>query len=218
MILKELEERSSVRKYSDKEISTQDINEILEAGRIAPSWMNSQPWHFIAIKDNSTKELLSKLANGQKQIANASYVIAVVADVKEWDEPRFKQVLAKQRGMSDEVTDAILKNETYYPKLRGKDILLMRTIEQCTYAASYITLQAQHLGIGSCIIGAFGNEFTNFNMDIAKEVNEKLNIPEGSYIITLISLGYNSENAPKQKKIRKDFDEVVSKERYGSKF
>ena len=56
MILKEIEERTSVRRYSDKEISENDIKEILEAGRIAPSWVNAQPWHFIAVKDNETKK------------------------------------------------------------------------------------------------------------------------------------------------------------------
>ena len=111
MILKEIEERTSVRKYSDKEISENDIKEILEAGRIAPSWVNAQPWHFIAVKDNETKNLLAQLANGQKQVANAKYVIVVVADIKEWDEDKFKKVLTNQLGMSDDVSNAILKDE-----------------------------------------------------------------------------------------------------------
>ena len=218
MILKEIEERTSVRRYSDKEISENDIKEILEAGRIAPSWVNAQPWHFIAVKDNETKNLLAQLANGQKQVANAKYVIVIVADIKEWDEYKFKKVLTNQLGMSEDVSNAILKDETYYPKLRGENILLMRTIEQCSYAASFMTLQAQHLGISSCIIGAFGNKFTNFNLDIAKKVNEKLNIPNGAYIITMLSLGYKQENAKEVKRHRKNFDEVISKETYGNKF
>ena len=43
-LLKLIESRKSVRKYSDKHISDEDLKKILEAGRLAPSWMNVQSW------------------------------------------------------------------------------------------------------------------------------------------------------------------------------
>ena len=39
------------RDYLDKPIPDESLQRILEAGRLAPSSKNSQPWHFIVIRD-----------------------------------------------------------------------------------------------------------------------------------------------------------------------
>lgn len=52
--------RRSVRKYLDKPVKEDDLNEILKAGMYAPSAVNKQPWHFIVIKD---KKILNDIKN-----------------------------------------------------------------------------------------------------------------------------------------------------------
>ena len=56
-----IESRKSVRQYSEKTIPDNILKDILNAGRLAPSWMNSQPWQFIVVKNQETKDLLCKL-------------------------------------------------------------------------------------------------------------------------------------------------------------
>jgi len=51
--------RRSIRAYTKKNIPTSVMNNILEAGRQAPSAGNRQPWHFIAITDEKIKQTLS---------------------------------------------------------------------------------------------------------------------------------------------------------------
>lgn len=51
--------RYSCRNYSDTEIKEELLQEILEAGRFAPSAQNKQPWRYIVIND---KELIKKIA------------------------------------------------------------------------------------------------------------------------------------------------------------
>ncbi|TFH14254.1 nitroreductase [Candidatus Bathyarchaeota archaeon] len=51
--------RRSIRAYAKKKIPTPILNNILEAGRQAPSASNRQPWHFIAITDEEIKQTLS---------------------------------------------------------------------------------------------------------------------------------------------------------------
>ncbi len=218
MVLDIIKERTSIRDFSDKKIPETDIQEVLEAARLAPSWMNVQPWHFICIENKESKELLSSLANGQKQVAQASHLILILADKNAWEKERFQKILKKRPGMTDERLESIFNNPGLYPKLKGEEMVLVRTIEQCTYAASHITLQAKALGIDSCIIGAFGNELTLFNPELYKEIKEKLNIPENNYIATIIALGYAKDNSTAPVKIRKNFDEVISKEVYGNKY
>jgi nitroreductase len=51
--------RRSIRKYKNESISDDIIQNILEAGRRSPSAANSQPWHFIVIRDQKAKEACS---------------------------------------------------------------------------------------------------------------------------------------------------------------
>ena len=209
MTLEEIiKNRHSVRQYSDKKIPPEDLKKILNAGYLAPSWMNSQPWKFILVQNDSAKELLSKLSNNQPHVKNAAAVVVCVADKKGWDKEIFGEVL-KKRGMEEAGIERILSIPMFYPKLLGEERLLLRTVEQVTYAVSYMMLQAYELGVDSCIIGAIENEATVINHpDIVKEVNETLNLNQDDVIITMITLGYEKEKTPPNKQ-RKDYDKVV---------
>src|SRR4030042_3547963 len=52
--------RRSVRRYEPREIPRDVLDQILEAGRQAPSAANKQPWHFIVLTDSEIKKELSK--------------------------------------------------------------------------------------------------------------------------------------------------------------
>ena len=52
--------RRSVRAYEEKDIPEDVLAKILEAGRIAPSASNRQPWHFIVVKDPARRKALSE--------------------------------------------------------------------------------------------------------------------------------------------------------------
>ena len=53
-----IKERRSIRKYEDKEVTEEQLNQILESVRWAPSWTNSQCWEVIVVKDPAIKEQL----------------------------------------------------------------------------------------------------------------------------------------------------------------
>jgi len=73
--------RRSVRKYENKEIPQEVINQILEAGRHAPSAVNKQPIRFVVVKDGEiAKNFSSALFN--RFIKDASMVIVGCANVK----------------------------------------------------------------------------------------------------------------------------------------
>jgi nitroreductase len=46
--------RRNVREFSDKTVSVEDLDRILEAGRRAPSSKNSQPWDFVLVTDRAS--------------------------------------------------------------------------------------------------------------------------------------------------------------------
>lgn len=200
-LLELISNRKSVRKYLDKHIPDEDLRTILDAGRLAPSWMNVQSWKFILVKSQENKDLLSELSIGQQQVKNADALIVCVADTNAWAEA----------GISN------IQNPALNPALQGESGLLVRTMEQVIYPISYMMLTANSLGISSCIIGAMGNEITGILPEVSQKAKETLGLKEGQIISTIITLGYDA-NPTETVKQRKDFDEVVHLEKIGNKF
>jgi len=75
MVLEAIKKRQSVRSYQDKEIPEEILQQILEAGRLAPSAKNNQPWKFIIVKDNNLKKKLISACKNQGFVGEASVVI-----------------------------------------------------------------------------------------------------------------------------------------------
>jgi nitroreductase len=76
--------RHAVRAFSGKTIPEDILAKILEAGRFAPSPLNSQPWHFIVVRDKpSLKELASHAVHGRfLQDADLDIVVTMDSDAK----------------------------------------------------------------------------------------------------------------------------------------
>lgn len=75
MILKEILERYSVRKYQDKDVPQELILECLEAARLAPSANNKQPWKFIIVKDLEKRKKIGEPTTWAKFIKDAPVLI-----------------------------------------------------------------------------------------------------------------------------------------------
>ena len=77
MVLEAIKKRQSVRSYQEKEIPEEVLQEILEAGRLAPSAYNHQDWKFIVVKDKKLiKKLVTACLNENQFIGEAPVVIA----------------------------------------------------------------------------------------------------------------------------------------------
>ena len=210
-----IEERKSVRKYLEKDIPMDVLKKILEAGRLAPSWTIVLPWKFILVKSQEGKDMLCELACGQPHVKKCNALIVCIADKNGWSREEYFKVF-KQKGLADAAIENLMTIPAYYPPLLGEAIVDLRTVEQLTYAVSYMMLEAEDNGVQSCIIGAIANEYTKINPELSASVKEKLGLNENEIIATMITLGYEQEPQPTVK-LRKDFDEVIFLEKKGSK-
>ena len=120
-----IENRRSIRKFEKCEISDKEITKILKAGAAAPSACNIQPWKFIVIKDENIKNLIVESSVKQTFIADASVVIAIIANLKEAGKK--------------------------YEK-RGRELY---SIQDTAAAVQNMMLASYALGYGTCWIGAF---------------------------------------------------------------
>lgn len=85
-LLELMKDRRSVRAYKPDPLSEEDINDILEAGRIAPSSQNRQPWRYIVFTDREEIRKLSRntglLGLSNFFIKDAPCVIIACAEMK----------------------------------------------------------------------------------------------------------------------------------------
>ncbi len=217
MVLGEIIERHSVRSFSDKKVPDEKIREILEAARLAPSWVNTQPWHFIAVSEPREKFLLSQLAHGQPHVEEAPAVIICCGDRDAWEEENYRKTIEAKKEITPERLEMLLKSQAFNPKLKGEDAVTLRTLEEITYAIAYMTLEAQKNGIGACIIGGIGNELTESVPEVYDMVRNTFKLPDNLMVMALLAIGYEAETRESPEKTRKSFDEIVSWEFFGNK-
>lgn len=130
-IMKEILDRRSVRKYLNKEITKEEILLVLEAARLAPSGSNTQPWRFVVVTSQDTKEKIVQVDHNQKWMLDAPVFIVCVADIS--------------CRIPD--SDGLLMDETQ------SCYELKQIIRDTAIAIENILLQATHMGLASCWTG-----------------------------------------------------------------
>ena len=75
--LEAIRKRRSVRNYTGEPIPREDLETIVDAGRLAASGNNKQPWDFIVVTD---REMINKLKVAAQWMDKAGAIIAVVLD------------------------------------------------------------------------------------------------------------------------------------------
>ena len=77
-------QRFSVRSYSAEPVSDDQLEYILECARLAPSAVNLQPWRFIVVRSQATRQQVQSCYK-REWIAQAPlYIICVVRHDEEW--------------------------------------------------------------------------------------------------------------------------------------
>ena len=87
-------DRRSIRKFTDRPISQEDITDIIQSGIKAPSSKNRQPWKYIVVQGNAKEEMLKVFRQGiereekdnallplsTQHIAAAKYTVDIMAE------------------------------------------------------------------------------------------------------------------------------------------
>ncbi len=120
--------RRSIRKYRDQPVTDDLVLQVLESARMAPSGDNTQPWHFIVVREEYTRQKLAEAAHKQGWMLAAPVFIVVVADIR----VRIKD------GRE------IALDET------SPEFELKQIIRDTAIAIEHLVLEAESLGLGTC--------------------------------------------------------------------
>jgi nitroreductase len=176
-----IKERHSVRKYdSTFKIPRVEMEEILKEATLAPSSSNLQPWRFIVVEDQASKNELCSLAYNQEQVAKASAVIAVLGDKEMFKSAEKVYQSAFEAGfMADENKTKMIESTV---NLYSKASEEMRK-KIATYDAGLVSMQIMLIAKDK---GYDTVPMSGFNKD---KFVEKFNVPERYFPIVLIPIG-----------------------------
>jgi len=207
-VSKAILKRVSIRKWKPVPVEREKIEKVLEAGRRAPSWGNSQPWLFIVVQDKAKIEELAKVAGGQPVVGSAPVVIVCCGSIEVFSRRRQRESLKQLMEVgalswTDDFLDhTVLESELFAPYHLGEQIMTIRAGEQIMIAIAYMTLEAVNQGLGTCWVGAMS----------PKEAHKVMNLPNNLFVHDLLPLGYPDED-PKPRP-RKDLKQIIFWEKY----
>jgi nitroreductase len=171
--------RRAVRKYKDKPVDRDTIGQVIDAGMMAPSAMNRQPWKFYVL-------------TGRETIRSFSKAISRVV-FKELSGSGIKGVI-QAAGHLLHFAHNFNINAITDPVFHGAPVVILITapsdnewapldIGMC---AQNMMLAAKSLGLDTCPVG-----FAKFVMDV--DLYPKLNIPPSEKVLLAVILGYGDE-------------------------
>lgn len=160
-----LKSHRSIRKFTDKAIDPEVLNDIFLAGQAAATSSFLQGSTIIRVKNKSTRESLARLAGNQPYVESAAEFMIFCAD---------------------------LKRAGNYCKEYGKPFegdytehFIIATVDVALMAQSLVTA-AESVGLGICYIGGIRNN--------PVDVSKLLELPIGVYPVFGLCLGYPDQD------------------------
>ncbi len=74
--------KRAVRDYDDRPVPEAIIRRVLNAGRLAGSAKNVQPWRFILVRDATQKQALSTCGRFARHLAHAAFVVVICTEAR----------------------------------------------------------------------------------------------------------------------------------------
>jgi len=148
-VFKAIKNRRSIRAFTDKPVTDNEIEQLIDAARWAPSAGNIQPWRFIIVRDPQIKHGLCKAALNQTFIEEAPVVIVVCA------------------------------NPVQSAQGYGSRGINLYCLQDTAAATQNILLAAHAIGLATCWVGSFNEEEARQVLAVPKESRPIAIIPVG---------------------------------------
>ena len=208
--MKVIQDRRSIREWTDEPVSEEDLAKILEAGRQAPSGENAQPWRFVVVKDPATRKKLAALAGGGSgRRFTAEFVTKQMHERFAGLKDEAKKKAAFEKLTSGQVSQFSENAPVTIIVCGKKDV--WDTPYDTSAAIENMLLMITALGLGACWVIA-----VCFDVREEERTKELLGIPEGFKTISLISVGHPTR--PHRQRPRLPIHQLIFKESWGEPY
>lgn len=192
--------RRSVRAYSEKSVSAEDIEYVVQCSKMAPTAHNHKEVNILIIKDREEKETIRNAAveyfqrvNSMLRVSLLRKILGFFAPYMVQDAPEllgdFKMLLEKTREKENVIT-----RNAYALMIFHADRRLSLSDVDCNLAAQNAMLAAHGIGIGSFYMG-----YVVAAAKHSKKIRKLLSIPKHHQIYAAIGLG-----VPRYKPVRQN--------------
>lgn len=186
-VINTLHQRRSYRKYTNKPVSEEIIEQMIEAAQAAPSWIHGQHVSIISVRDEARKARLAELVGNQAHVREAPVFLVFCAD--------FYRAYVAGKKQNKELQ-----------ALHDIDVLLVGATDVGLAMSNAITA-ATSLGLGTVPIGGIRRH--------SLEVIDILDLPPYVIPISGLCVGYPDEEPGKKPRLPKEV--VYHKEVYNKK-
>ena len=169
-VIETILKRRSVRKYEDKAIPKELLEEIVKCGLYAATAIGKQPWHFTVITDRSVLDRISA-ANAAIMKADPNTPPMLLADIDAGGYDSF-------RGAPCAV---LVAGEDGNPFAEA----------DCANAVENMALAAESLGLNSCYLASFKPSLMG---EAGAAMRAGLGIPQGYTPNFALAIGYGAES------------------------
>lgn len=175
-----IKNRRSIKNFKKHDMSQDEITQLLEAAILSPTSYNIQNWRFVIVVKQDLKDQLCTLSYGQRQVAEASLVIILCADLKAWEKnpERYWKTLPEEPRKS--LVNGIKQAYAGNPTLEKE-----QAIRSCGIAAQTIMLAAQSMGYDSCPMEGFDHG----------KVGKLINLPNDHIVTMMVVIGKKAKDA-----------------------
>ncbi len=184
-----------------KKISKEDLNFILEVGRLSPSSFGMEPWKFLVIQNQELKEQLRPFCWDQPQITTCSHLVVILSKIDDL-KPQNEYVgkMFARRGLPQEYYERYLSVYASHlaHTMSSDENILSWGARQCYIAMGNMMSAAASIGIDSCPIEGFEKE----NVEKLLKIDTKV-----YQLAVIVPFGYRIN--PQPNKFRLSIDEIV---------
>ena len=181
MILPAIAQRRSIRRFQPRPVEPEKIAALLEAARLAPSSCNLQPTRILVVDTPEGLAAVRSAAYSTGACAGAPCILVCMYDTTLDDTVSERLAELAEAQALEPLDPAVLFSGHGRPFELRLGHLMARV--NCAIATAYVELQATAMGLGACWVH-------HADMD---QVREHFGIPGSLEILTLLPVGYPSE-------------------------
>lgn len=194
-----MENWSSVKKFTDKEIEEEKLEKIFELTTKAPTAFNLQPYRFIVLDSKQAMEKATSSVipvNGWIQYADKIVVLVGDQEIDVNADAVLSHKLEEGR-IDNEKAENLRKMYADY-KNRDEEFMTGWLTRNTMIPATFFMVACKTQGIGSCPVRGFSQE----------QLSEKLDLKESERPILLFPIGYPKEEDRNWRRDGEDIFEI----------
>ena len=200
--------RASTRSYdANKKIPAEDMNYILELGRLSPSSVGSEPWQFLVLQNPELRQAIKPFCWGIPTMETSSHIVVILAKKNARYDSEFLRESMLRRGVTEEQLEATINKYRDFQVNDSKVAENERTLFDWASKQTYIALG--NMMTGAAMIGIDSCPIEGFDYDKVNQILSEAGLFDANEwgISVMCTFGYRDKEV--RKKARKTFEQVV---------